>query len=58
MHYYFYWRKLFRLEKTGIIIERHYDNMHHIEHCERITVGPGSMEDISTVAQVALLSDG
>lgn len=57
VHCMYYWKKLFLAQKLGTTIERRYDILAHIEHCQKTVLKEGSLDVITTGAEVALHSD-
>ena len=56
VHCNFYWRKKFRMKKTGRLIERRYDRMEHIRHCNGVVMNDLPMDSIAVHAGVSLNS--
>ena len=56
-HCTFTWRKHYRSKTTGVTIERRSNGLDHIGHCEEIFRLRGGLEDIMTMAGIALDAD-
>ncbi|KAI1126441.1 hypothetical protein F5Y10DRAFT_267104 [Nemania abortiva] len=57
LHCTFYWKKLHRQRKTGVVLERHYNRIGHIEHCEMLLLSSEDLDGIVTEAAVGLSGD-
>jgi hypothetical protein len=57
LHCSYYWRKLYRSRTTGVQMEKHYDGIGHINHCEMMFLNPGDLNAIVTEASVGLDGD-
>lgn len=57
VHCMYYWKKMFWSRELGTTIERRYDNLGHIEHCQMMVMKGGGLDEIATAAGVALHSD-
>ncbi|GKZ36053.1 hypothetical protein AbraIFM66950_006928 [Aspergillus brasiliensis] len=57
VHCIYYWKKLFLAQELGTIIERRYDSVGHIEHCQMAILSGGDLDEVTTGAGVALHSD-
>ena len=51
------WRKHFRQNVTGVTIERRSNGLDHIWHCEKVFQIRAGLQDIATVAGIALDAD-
>ncbi|MCJ1358546.1 MAG: hypothetical protein MMC33_008546 [Icmadophila ericetorum] len=56
-HCTFTWRKHYRQKETGVTIERRSNGLDHIAHCESIFRIRSGLQDIMTVAGIALDAD-
>ena len=56
-HCTFTWRKHYRSKTTGVTIERRSNGLDHIGHCEKIFRIRGGLEDVMTMAGIALDAD-
>jgi len=57
LHCTFYWKKLYRQRSTGVTMEKHYDGLGHINHCEMLLLKSGDLDEIITEAAVGLSGD-
>ena len=57
VHCAYYWKKMFLAPKEGTVIEKRYDNMGHLEHCEMMFLKRDDLDTIVTEAGVSLHSD-
>jgi hypothetical protein len=57
LHCTFYWKKLYRKRWTGVTMEKHYDGLGHINHCEMLLLKSGNLDEIITEAAVGLSGD-
>lgn len=58
MHCTFYWRKQMRSASTGVRVEGRYNEIHHLEHCEKLFLERGPLDEIIFENAVTFLSDG
>jgi hypothetical protein len=56
-HCTFTWRKHYRQKWTGVTVERRSNGLDHIGHCEDVFKVRGPLQDIMTIAGVALNAD-
>lgn len=57
VHCAYYWKKMFLAPKEGTIIEKRYDNLAHLEHCQMMFLKRDALDTIVTEAGVSLHSD-
>ncbi|PKY02235.1 hypothetical protein P168DRAFT_333608 [Aspergillus campestris IBT 28561] len=57
VHCAYYWKKMFLAAERGTVIEKRYNRMGHLEHCEMMFLARDLLESIVTAAGVALHSD-
>lgn len=55
-HCLFYWQKLYRMRKTGLVLEERYHSWSHIQHCTRLLMNEDVDLDILVDVPVALNS--
>ena len=56
-HCVFYWRKMFRAQEGGVVVERRYMKESHIEHCAHAFLDRADLEEVDTRAVVRFESD-
>ncbi|KAF2162360.1 hypothetical protein M409DRAFT_27365 [Zasmidium cellare ATCC 36951] len=56
-HCVFYWQKYVRMRDTGVVMERRFDSIEHVEHCARLALNehadPGMLIDVQVVMNSA-----
>ena len=57
VHCAYYWKKMFLAAERGTVIEKRYDQMGHLEHCQMMFLARDPLESIVTAAGVSLHSD-
>ncbi|PLB38963.1 uncharacterized protein BDW47DRAFT_124894 [Aspergillus candidus] len=57
VHCAYYWKKMFLAAERGTVIEKRYNRMGHLDHCEMMFLARDPLESIVTAAGVALHSD-
>ena len=57
VHCAYYWKKMFLAASTGTVIEKRYDSLAHLEHCEMMFLKRDPLDTIVTEAGVSLHSD-
>ncbi|PLB53272.1 hypothetical protein P170DRAFT_445064 [Aspergillus steynii IBT 23096] len=57
VHCAYYWKKMFLAPTEGTVIEKRYDNLAHLEHCEMMFLKRDDLDTIVTEAGVSLHSD-
>ena len=57
VHCVYYWKKMFLSAKAGTVVEKRYNNLAHLEHCEMMFLRRDPLDTIVTEAGVSLHSD-
>ena len=57
IHCMYTWRKHYRTKWTGVTVERRSNGLDHIAHCKEVMRIRGGLDDITTVAGIALDAD-
>lgn len=57
VHCAYYWKKMYKAAETGVTIEKRYDSLIHINHCEMMFLKRDPLDKMAAEAGVALHSD-